>query len=281
MDDLVTLKDGKTFPKFMVNVLNLSLSGLAKNQPIALYELAMVCRDPNHKIFGNAEQLLKERSLVEPDGKIRSEIRAFVLNAVEGDGVEMKLVNPVKLEEGQAQDGPARSAIRKSADFELYKIVRYEIAEVFFQAVAELNEAIKGKGELNIGRRDDSVSFNAYYSQVNGLFMEEYYGTPSYLWTPWGKYDFRGSCSSYGVNDEDLRERLYPKLGGVIAFPERRSEMGVHGPVYALNEINGKPLPAPELLEESAFLSYKNANKEWQGFEARYREWMSKQKVRQ
>lgn len=71
----------------------LSLQSLIEDEPIAFYELVMLCRNPSHEPFGNTGQKLVDRMLVEQDGQPHSSIRNIVLSATVGEGLDMKLVN--------------------------------------------------------------------------------------------------------------------------------------------------------------------------------------------
>jgi hypothetical protein len=89
--------------------------------------------------------------------------------------------------------------------------------------------------------REESV--NSYYNHTeSGIFLEMYYGTPSILWTPWGKWTFIGS--SGGCFTEAVMV-LLEKLGARVFSPLRVTDMGEYGPVYSLTQDSeGKPLPA-------------------------------------
>ena len=60
----------------------------------------MKARDPNHKLFGNACGRLSAVSLMREDGSIHSTIRNVVLSAVEGTGLDMRIVSPIDKSRG-------------------------------------------------------------------------------------------------------------------------------------------------------------------------------------
>ena len=94
--ETVILKNGAEEAKPLVIVIMMSLEDLMKKNPIAFYELTMKARDQGHQFFGRAGQVLKEFNLVSADGSLHDSIRNVVLSAVEGDDLDMTLVNPVK-----------------------------------------------------------------------------------------------------------------------------------------------------------------------------------------
>ena len=96
MQSSVTLRTGEEVPTSLVNVLMLSLKTLAEQNPIALYELVEISRDPKHKLFGNTGGILRDLNLIEADGKPHDMTRLIVLAAAEGEGLELKLVSPVR-----------------------------------------------------------------------------------------------------------------------------------------------------------------------------------------
>ena len=98
--DVVTLKNGaqEYFP--LVNVLKILVKVLMDSDPIGFYELVSLARNKDHKVFGGKETLSKaiEFDLVNNVLQINKSVKNFLLSAVEGDGLEMKLVNPVKVD---------------------------------------------------------------------------------------------------------------------------------------------------------------------------------------
>lgn len=263
--NIVTLKDGTVIAEPMALVLNMSLNTLMSNNPIALYELVMLCCDAKHQLFGNTGTILRDMALIEPDGSIRDEIKAFFKNSAQGDGPDMQFVNPIK----QDTSGPEKSKVRESADFELYKIIRLDIPLVFKKTISEI-----GKGKFTPIKKGE-IDFNPYYNQVNGLFIAEHYGTPSELWTPWGET----SCAFFGeTKDKELNKLLYSKFDAKLIIPKTTTTAGVHGPVYALHTLHGKPLPVPQMLERSAYLSYDEVETLTKAFKTEYRRLFKRQK---
>lgn len=101
----VKLKNGAEEVVPLINITMVSLQSLMTSSHIALYELVEVCKDKNHKPFGNAEVILKELALMELDGTIHKSIENIVLSAIDGESFDMHLVNPVEKminEEAQA-----------------------------------------------------------------------------------------------------------------------------------------------------------------------------------
>ena len=96
----VRLKNGIEEAKPLVAVVMLSLESLFKEgKGIVFYELVEICKDSNHKPWGTAiGEDLKNLSLAsEVDGKwlVHDSIRNIVLSAAEGEGLDLRLVNPV------------------------------------------------------------------------------------------------------------------------------------------------------------------------------------------
>lgn len=93
---VVTLKNGTTEAKALVNATMLVLRDLAESDPLLLYELTMLCRDSSHQLWGSAGAKLKDRKLIEADGRVHQSIRNIVLSAVTGDGFDMCLTSPLE-----------------------------------------------------------------------------------------------------------------------------------------------------------------------------------------
>lgn len=93
---IVTLKNGSTEPLSAVVVLTTILEDLFTNKPTVAYELVMICRDRTHTIWGSIAGQLRDLALLQADGRVHDSIRNIVLSSVEGDGMRMTLVNPIK-----------------------------------------------------------------------------------------------------------------------------------------------------------------------------------------
>jgi len=111
-------------------------------------------------------------------------------------------------------------------------------------------------------RRNESP--NPYYCQTkSGLFLEFYYGMPSSLWTPLGKYSIGGSGSG---SWEKFLPEILKRLGATVHTPVRHSNAGEHGPIYALHEIDGEKLPEPIVCPRTEYLEYDVVKQEWEEF---------------
>ncbi len=96
--ETVTLKNGAEEALPLVNVTMFGLRNLMTEKPIVLYELAQLCRNPKHQPWGQTGEDLLALSLVGKanDGwQVHDSIRNIVLSAVEGDGLELTLGNPI------------------------------------------------------------------------------------------------------------------------------------------------------------------------------------------
>jgi hypothetical protein len=99
---IVRLKNGAEEADLLVGVVMAHLYDLMDSNPVAFYELVLLCRDPNHKLFGNTPDVLRDSGFVRPDGQVHDSIRNVVLSGVTRDGLDMILGGPV--EEGELKD---------------------------------------------------------------------------------------------------------------------------------------------------------------------------------
>lgn len=93
--DVLKLKNGSEEAAPLVKVTMMSVEHLMESHPIALMELVSLCRDRDHELFGNTAVELRSFALVDLDGSIHRSIRNIVLSAVEGEGLEMRLISPL------------------------------------------------------------------------------------------------------------------------------------------------------------------------------------------
>ena len=93
--EIFQLKNGAEELKVFVAATMLVLGRLADEEPVAALDLVMKCRDSSYQFFGDSEETLQARKLVEKHGTIHLPIRNVVLSAFEGDGFDMVLGSPV------------------------------------------------------------------------------------------------------------------------------------------------------------------------------------------
>lgn len=114
----VRLKNGTEEVKPLVAATMITLNKLMSEHPLALYDLAMYCRDNSYDWFGDNDILCGRFGLVtlspedgDPPGArrtvagIHQSIRNIVISATEGDGVDLSLVDP-RAVAPEAKGGP-------------------------------------------------------------------------------------------------------------------------------------------------------------------------------
>lgn len=100
MSGTVTLRTGAEAPASVVRVVMLSLDKLMDTHPIAVYELAEACRDPQHVMFGRTGEVAAEIGLIElrDDGtaEMHDVTRDIILAATVPAGLDIELRDPVR-----------------------------------------------------------------------------------------------------------------------------------------------------------------------------------------
>lgn len=100
---LVRLKNGgEEFGPLVVTTM-MALEELFRRNALAVYDLAIYCRDnnpsgPKSLFFANNQKECEKLSLINRDGRVHDSIRAIVLSAVEFEGkppCDFRLVNPM------------------------------------------------------------------------------------------------------------------------------------------------------------------------------------------
>lgn len=93
----VELKNGGRVPEPVARVLPLLLQRLAQSDPIAFYELVMLARNPKHKVWSDAiDQKLQSLAFLDAPSHVQNTARQIILSAVEGESLDMRIVDPVK-----------------------------------------------------------------------------------------------------------------------------------------------------------------------------------------
>ena len=98
-DKTVLLKNGTREVRQLVPVVMMSLNSLMEQgKGIAVYELVELCRNPEHKPWGNTGVELKSLKLVDEtlgEWSVHDSIRNIVLSAAVGEEMDLTLVNPI------------------------------------------------------------------------------------------------------------------------------------------------------------------------------------------
>lgn len=71
--------------------IKMSVELIFERHPIAFYELVQVCRDPDHKLFGNTGEILEAYSLLqEGTSRPHTAVKEVVLANTKGEGLNME-----------------------------------------------------------------------------------------------------------------------------------------------------------------------------------------------
>ncbi len=92
--ETVVLKNKTTEAKPLVLITMHILNELVKEgKGIVVYELTELAKDRDHKMWGNTSESAKP--LLDPTGQMHDSIRNIILNAIEGEELNLKIVSPI------------------------------------------------------------------------------------------------------------------------------------------------------------------------------------------
>jgi hypothetical protein len=92
---MVQLKDGASVPKVTVTTALMNLQHLRNTNPVALFELVEIARNPGHVPFPGTKDALQKMSMLDGLGKIHDDTRKVIVNAIPGDLMELRIVDPM------------------------------------------------------------------------------------------------------------------------------------------------------------------------------------------
>jgi hypothetical protein len=95
MNKSVRLKSGYEEAQSLVVSTIFQLELLITEDSIAFYEAVMIARNPEQVCFGDRANRLKELAILTRDGRMHDSVRNIIVSAVSGEGLEMRLGNPV------------------------------------------------------------------------------------------------------------------------------------------------------------------------------------------
>jgi hypothetical protein len=93
--EMILLKNGFKEPDKLVKVITLSLQSLMRDLPIVFLDFVEFCQDSQCQIDKKKKEVLKKRGLLEDNGAIHDSIKNIVLSSVKGEGMDMRLTNPI------------------------------------------------------------------------------------------------------------------------------------------------------------------------------------------
>jgi hypothetical protein len=91
----ITLRNGSSEPKMIVVATMRSLKSLMETDIAAFCELVRKCRNQSHKIDSDVVPTLEAKRLISNDA-VNESIKNVVLSAVEGENMDMVLVDPIR-----------------------------------------------------------------------------------------------------------------------------------------------------------------------------------------
>jgi hypothetical protein len=78
--ETVRLKNGAEEAKALVVTIQMAIQGLLRKQPIAFYDMVLLCRDETYKPFGINGQVLADAGLLQQDGSVHGSIKNIILS---------------------------------------------------------------------------------------------------------------------------------------------------------------------------------------------------------
>jgi hypothetical protein len=97
---MATLRDGSQVPQVTLVTTTMNLRAASEENFVALFDLAEKCKDASYRFvansFGDSKSILKKWALIDGSEKVHDDVRKIVLNSIEGEGLSLKLVNPLQ-----------------------------------------------------------------------------------------------------------------------------------------------------------------------------------------
>ncbi len=251
------LKNGSVELLPIVNVTMMALRQLIKRDPIAFYELVMVARDRNHRIFAPERNIpILEATTLFRNGRIAHDsFRNVILSAATGEGADMALDSPLAAAASRAA-APAPAPLPSIAQ-----------STPYFASVEQIIDFILGTMAstpgIKVNRRIDGV--NPFYGQIEangGIGLVMSYGMPLKIITPLGEIMFRGGCSRTGGFGDlgNFMPLLTERLGLEVLEQETNNDLGSFGPVYSIRkDLAGDALPAAIRRSAASRIPYEAA----------------------
>ena len=108
---------------------------------------------------------------------------------------------------------------------------------------------------------------NPFYEQMDmGLILEEYYGTPSKIYTTIGYWNILGSTSSQNQGFKEIMNELKNNLGLKLIKDGYETRNRYFGAWWEITKINDTILPISKKKEKSKYIEYSECKNIWSKF---------------
>ena len=108
---------------------------------------------------------------------------------------------------------------------------------------------------------------NPFFNQMEqGFMLEEYYGSPYYLYTSIGQWTITGSSSSTNNDWKKIIDILKNDLGLELYQDGIQSKMGYYGPLWIITKFNQTQLPIAQRKSRNNYIEYEESKDIWQNF---------------
>jgi hypothetical protein len=92
--EMIRLKNGTEVPLMGAIPAKVTIARLFETNWVAAYELVRLCRDANHRTYGNISLDLQACALTNSAGKVHDLVRNVVLSVAIGTGTGIRWTNP-------------------------------------------------------------------------------------------------------------------------------------------------------------------------------------------
>jgi hypothetical protein len=102
----VTLKDGSQVAEAVYASITMILRTVKEENPVAFSDLFRKCKYADttfttNRNYEDSKTILTRYALIGEDQEVHADVRKVVLNSIEGSGLNLKLVSPLKPEQVQ------------------------------------------------------------------------------------------------------------------------------------------------------------------------------------
>ena len=109
---------------------------------------------------------------------------------------------------------------------------------------------------------------NPFYNQMkSGLILEEYYGTPSKIYTSIGYWNILGSTCSENLGFEKVMDILKNDLGLILLKKGDQTKKGYFGPYWKITKFDNNNLPETIEKDKTEYIDCANCKKIWSNFD--------------
>jgi hypothetical protein len=99
---MATLRDGSKVAGSALHTVTRNIESVRQKNFLAFFDLVEKCKNPSYRFvvnpFADSKAILRKYGLIDENDRVHDDVRNIVINSIQGDGLSIELISPIKKE---------------------------------------------------------------------------------------------------------------------------------------------------------------------------------------